>query len=149
MAELAGHDCGLFARDVSPALHDAVTGAAVQAGAALRIGAEVDDTGATGIVLAARPLVGFASQVRASDALGRGLCAEPIVDPEPVVMLHAAWRGDAGPLVEMFLACLDPDQWMWERQSSGTRPAGPGTGWSSGRCSGGASAGPPAAAPLA
>ena len=32
--------------------------------------------------------------------------------------------------------------WMWSRQSSGTRPAGPGTGWSTGRQTAGASSGP-------
>lgn len=35
-----------------------------------------------------------------------------------------------------------PDQWMRPRQPAGTRPAGPGTGWSSGRLVGSARAGP-------
>jgi len=33
-------------------------------------------------------------------------------------------------------------QWMWARQSGGTRPAGPGTGCASGREVGAASTGP-------
>jgi hypothetical protein len=29
--------------------------------------------------------------------------------------------------------CISPGgQWMWRRQSRGTRPEGPGTGWSAG-----------------
>ena len=35
-----------------------------------------------------------------------------------------------------------PHSWMWSRQSAGTRPAGPGAGWSSGWDVGGASSGP-------
>ena len=31
---------------------------------------------------------------------------------------------------------------MWSRQSAGTRPSGPGTGWSAGRLVGGSSSGP-------
>jgi DNA-binding transcriptional LysR family regulator len=130
---------------VSPALHDAVTGAAARAGVVLPVAVEVDDTGATGIVLAGRPLVGFASRDRAVEVAARGLCAVPLVEPEPVVALHAAWRRDAGP--SAFLRCLD--QWMCERQSAGTRPAGPGAVWSAGWCSGGASSGPSAAVPVA
>ncbi|GAA3226407.1 LysR family transcriptional regulator [Pseudonocardia petroleophila] len=147
VAELAGHDCALFARAVSPALHDAVTGAAARAGVRLPVAVEVDDTAATGIVLAGRPLVGFASRERAVEVVARGLCAVPLVEPEPVVALHAAWRSDPGPRAATFLACLD--QWTCERQSAGTRPAGPGAGWSVGWCSGGASSGPSAAVPVA
>lgn len=82
-------------------------GGAGRAGVALTVVQEVDDTAATGIVLAGGPLVGFASAVRASDALVRGLCAVPLVDPVPTVALHAVWRADTGPLVAAFLECLD------------------------------------------
>lgn len=105
-ADLVRQPCVLFRRDLSPALHDAVVGGAQRAGATLDVAEEVDDSAATGIVLACRPLVGFASAVRASDALVRGLRAVPIVDPVPTVELHAVWRADAGPLVEAFLGCL-------------------------------------------
>lgn len=116
VAELAGHDCALFARAVSPALHDAVTGAAARAGVALTVVAEIDDTAATGIVIAGGELVGFASQERAVEVAARGLCAVPLVDPEPVVALHAAWRPhDGGRPAATFLACLD--QWRRERPS--------------------------------
>lgn len=107
VADLAGQACVLFRRDLSPALHDAVLGAAAQAGVALRVVREVDDTAATGIVLAGGPLVGFASAVRAAEPLVRGLRAVPLVDPVPAVALHAVWRADAGPLVGAFLECLD------------------------------------------
>jgi hypothetical protein len=39
-------------------------------------------------------------------------------------------------------SCPCPDQCRWARQSAGTRPRGPGAGWSTGWCSGGASSGP-------
>lgn len=106
-ADLARQRCVLFRRELSPALHDAVLGGGQRAGTALTVVEEVDDTAATGIVLASRPLVGFASAVRATDALARGLRAVPLVDPVPTVELRAVWRADAGPLVAAFLRCLD------------------------------------------
>lgn len=106
IADLAGEACVLFRRELSPALHDAVLGAAAQAGVALRVVREVDDSAATGIVLAGGPLVGFASAVRAAELLVRGLRGVPLVDPVPTVALHAVWRADAGPLVRAFLECL-------------------------------------------
>src|SRR6201999_453105 len=72
-AELAGHPCILFDRELSPASYDALTEAARRSGSALTVADEVDDSMATAMVVATGAVVGFASAPRAVEAAGMGL----------------------------------------------------------------------------
>lgn len=107
--ELAGRPCVLFRRDESPAMYDAIVRAAEDSGISLTIAAEVDDTGATGVVVSTRPVVGFASAaVRAVQPSAQGLAVVPLVDPVPMLSLHVVWRADdRDPVVEAFLDCVE------------------------------------------
>lgn len=106
-AELAPHPCVLFRRELSPASHDALTGAARAAGVALDVADEVDDSLATAMVVATGTVVGFASAIRAEDAATLGLTAVPLVDPEPVLDVSVVWRAHgARPAASTFLSCL-------------------------------------------
>ena len=105
--ELADQPCVLFRREQSPAMHDALVAAAYQCGIALTVSEEVDDSGATGIVVTTRPVVGFASAERAAHPPGSDLTAVRLVDPAPMVGLYAVWRPDPQPIVEAFLDCLE------------------------------------------
>lgn len=105
--ELADHPCILFGRDLSPAAHDALTGAAECAGTTLDVADEVDDSMATAMVVATGSVVGFASAIRAVEAAGMGLWAAALVDPEPVLDVSVVWRArDAAPTAHTFLSCL-------------------------------------------
>ena len=105
--ELADHPCILFDRDLSPASHDALTGAAGRAGTELAVVDEVDDSTATGMVVAAGSVVGFASATRAADSAGLGLWPIRLVDPEPVLDVSVVWPAhDAAPVAHSFLSCL-------------------------------------------
>jgi hypothetical protein len=67
----------------------------------------VDDPLATAVVVAARPLLGFASAARAVRAGSQGLVAVALTGPVPRLNLYAAWRaGDTSPVLEAFLASL-------------------------------------------
>jgi DNA-binding transcriptional LysR family regulator len=111
-AEVAHHPCVLFERDQSPAMHDAILSAAQRCGITLNVTHLVDDPSATGIVVAVKSVVGFAS-------VSRGLTAGstvgplrpvvvPLYDPVPMIDLYAVWRAaDAAPLVEVFLDCVE------------------------------------------
>jgi len=100
--------CLLFRREQSPAMHDAIMGAAERAGIKLTISSEVDDPVATGVLVAARQVVGFASASRAARAPAQGLVALPLTEPTPTLGLHVVWRSaDRTPLVEALLAALD------------------------------------------
>jgi DNA-binding transcriptional LysR family regulator len=105
--ELASQPCVLFHRDQSPAMHDALVTAARQCGIALAVSEEVDDSGATGIVIATRQVVGFASAERAIHPPGSELVSVRLVDPVPTVGLSAVWRPDPQPVVGAFLDCLE------------------------------------------
>ena len=106
--ELGEWPCVLFRREQSPAMHDAIVGAATRAGAKLRVAEEVDDPVATGVVVSARPLVGFASAARATySPAPPDVVPVPLTGPTPVVSLHAVWRSEgASPAVAAFLASL-------------------------------------------
>lgn len=68
-----------------------------------------------------------------SNAWDRGVDALAVAGPDQIELQAAQQAaGRAG----------RPDQWRARRQSGGTRPAGPGAGWSSGWWSGGVSSGP-------
>jgi DNA-binding transcriptional LysR family regulator len=106
-AELADHPCVLFDRDLSPASHDALTGAARRGGTTLTVADEVDDSMATAMVVATGSVVGFASAPRAVEAAGMGLHAVALVDPEPVLDVCVVWPArDATPAARSFLSCL-------------------------------------------
>ncbi|XVQ15764.1 LysR substrate-binding domain-containing protein [Spirillospora sp. CA-255316] len=110
--ELAGESCILFHRAQSSAMYDAILSAARVSGIRLNVAEEVDDPGATAIIAAVKPLVGFASALRGGFAEaapgGPGTTMVRLYDPVPVLDLHAVWNADPGPLVESFLRCLPP-----------------------------------------
>jgi DNA-binding transcriptional LysR family regulator len=114
MCELADQRCVLFGRPQSPAMHDAITGAARAAGVTLTIDDEIDDPAATGIIVATRAVVAFASAPRATAAAANGLVALPINDPVPELAIHLAWRrGSTAPLVQSFRTIVT-DRWPQE-----------------------------------
>ncbi|GAA2454351.1 LysR family transcriptional regulator [Actinomadura vinacea] len=108
--ELAGENCILFHRAQSSAMYDAILSAARTSGIRLNVAEEVDDPGATAIIAAVKPLVGFASALRGRHAQaatgGPGTTTVRLYDPVPVLDVYAAWNADPGPLVESFLGCL-------------------------------------------
>ena len=104
--ELATEPCVLFRRAQSSAMYDAIQSAARTSGIRLTVAEEVDDPGATAIVVAARPVVGFASALRGRLAAGARTAAVGLYDPVPILELHAVWRTDHGPAVDAFLDCL-------------------------------------------
>lgn len=105
--ELAHQPCVLFRREQSPAMHDAIIAAADQCGISLNVSDEVDDSGATGIVVTTRSVVGFASAARGAHVPGKGLVAVRLVDPVPTVGVYAVWRPDRQPVVTAFLKSLE------------------------------------------
>ena len=104
--ELANQRVLMFHRDCSPAMYDTILAAAERCGIALTVSDHVDDTGATAIVVATRPVVAFASSARAR-VPAKGLVAVGLVDPEPMVDVYAVWRPEPLPAVTMFLRCLE------------------------------------------
>lgn len=110
-AELAGQPCLLFRREHSPKMYDLLTRTAQSAGFSLDVVDRTDDPVATSINVSTRNVVGFCSAPRAaavcSGATGIRPVALPLVDPVPVLELHAAWRVDLeSTVVEEFLRCL-------------------------------------------
>ena len=106
--ELAELPCVMFKREVSPAMYDALMAAAERAGAFPRVVECMNDSASTEITVAARPYVGFASFIGTDEPRPMGLKVVPLVDPEPVVELQAAWRADsANEVVQAFLESLD------------------------------------------
>ncbi|MCO1658519.1 LysR family transcriptional regulator [Pseudonocardia humida] len=94
MRRLAAEQCVLFRRAQSPAMHDAITGAARAAGVWLNVAEEIDDPAATGVVLNARRLVGFASAPRARHGTGNALTSLALTDPTPRLDVHVVRRRD-------------------------------------------------------
>ncbi len=92
--ELSQQTCVMFRREQSPAMHDAIYLLARHRGIDLNVADEVDDTGATSLVLTTRPVVGFASSVSARHVKSRGLVPVRLVDPMPTLSVHAVWRAD-------------------------------------------------------
>jgi DNA-binding transcriptional LysR family regulator len=121
MRMLERQPCLLFRREQSPAMHDAIIGAAEQAGIKLTIAGEVDDPVATGVLVSARQVIGFSSASRAARAPAQGLVAVPLTSPAPTLALHVVWRAeDHTPLVDALLAALDaagPFRFTWSRQA--------------------------------
>ncbi|OZM79597.1 LysR family transcriptional regulator [Pseudonocardia sp. MH-G8] len=106
---LEGQPCLLFRREQSPAMHDAITGAAERAGIKLTIAGEVDDPVATGVLVSARQVIGFSSASRAARATAQGLVAVPLTAPAPMLAVHVVWRAeDRSPLVDALLTALEP-----------------------------------------
>ncbi|MDT3439054.1 MULTISPECIES: LysR family transcriptional regulator [unclassified Pseudofrankia] len=106
--ELAQQRCVLFHREQSPAMHDAILAAADRSGIRLTIDDEIDDSGATGIVVTTKDVVGFASAARGAHVVPtKGLSAVRLVDPVPTVGVYAVWRPDPQPAVGAFLTSLD------------------------------------------
>jgi len=120
MRMLDRQPCLLFRREQSPAMHDAIMGAADRAGVKLTITAEVDDPVATGVLVSARQVIGFASASRAARAPAQGLVAVPLTQPSPSLALHVVWRTeDRTPLVEALLGALaaaGPFEFTWPEQ---------------------------------
>lgn len=111
-AELAQQPCVLLSREVSPAMHDAIVHGAEEAGIQLNVVHELDDDGATEILVSARPLVGFASASRAmhAGAVAGGARVVPVqlYGPVPMIDLYAVWRGNSNNLLQRtFLDCLE------------------------------------------
>lgn len=110
-AELAAEQCLLFQREQTPAMYDSIVRAAAEAGIEITLAGTADDPGAAAYMVAAKPLVGFASLPRAV-AVGRGVpgpgpVAVKLFDPIPVIDLYAVWRADdTSPVVARFLDCL-------------------------------------------
>lgn len=112
VAELAGQPCVLFKRDLCPAMYDTIVQAAEQAGVHLTVAHELDDPGATEILVTAKPVVGFASASRAmlagAVAGGAQVAPVPLYDPVPTIDLYAAWRDELNnQLSNSFLECLE------------------------------------------
>ncbi|MCI2416858.1 LysR substrate-binding domain-containing protein [Saccharopolyspora sp. K220] len=105
--ELAGEPCVLFNRAQSSAMYDTIFSAARTSGIQLTVTAKVDDPGATAILAAIKPVVGLASALRGQLTDIRTTTV-PLIDPVPILDLHAVWRTEHGPLVDAFLDCLPP-----------------------------------------
>jgi DNA-binding transcriptional LysR family regulator len=124
--ELAEQRCVLFRRHESPAMHDAILAAADLSGIRLTIADEVDDSGATGLVVTTRDLVAFASTARGAALPTPGMAAVRLVDPVPTVGVYAVWRPDPQPVVGAFLRSLDGAGPFSEQvQAGASRPASP------------------------
>ncbi|MEV0621429.1 LysR family transcriptional regulator [Nonomuraea sp. NPDC050404] len=111
--ELANEPCILFRRDQSSAMYDAIFSAAKASGIRLNVAEEVDDPGATAIIAAVKPVVGFASAVRGRQAGGAPggprTTTVRLYDPVPMLDLHVVWHAEHEPVVDAFLACLPPN----------------------------------------
>ena len=112
-SELAGQPCILFERRQCPAMYDALHAAAERSGIKLSVEYELDDPNATAIMVAVKPVIGFASAMRAghSTSTGTGITQTLMValhDPVPTVDLYVVWRADdTRPLVQAFLGCIE------------------------------------------
>lgn len=110
--ELERQGCLLFHRAQCPALYDTISRSADRARIKLRVVAEVDDPGASALLVTTRPVVGFASRERALGIAGSR--AVPLVDPVPTLPVHVVWRPPRTRLVETLLASLESAAGDWE-----------------------------------
>lgn len=108
MTELREQRCLLFDRRQSPAMHDALTRAAGQAGVELDVAQEVDDRLHTTMLLGTQPLLAFASAPSAARAVREGLVAVPLRRPVPHIDLRVVWRAgeETAPAVSAVLDSL-------------------------------------------
>ncbi|MDT3445090.1 MULTISPECIES: LysR family transcriptional regulator [unclassified Pseudofrankia] len=103
--ELADQPIVLLRRERSPAMHDTVFAAAERRGISLTVAAEVEDSGATAMMVETLQAVAFVSDTRPRRPTD-DLVAMPIVNPVPRVDVRAIWRQDSRPAVGAFLASL-------------------------------------------
>lgn len=120
--ELDRQPCLLFHRAQCPALHDTISTAAERARIRLRVVAEVDDPGASALLLTTRPVVGFASEERASATAGSR--AVPLVDPVPSLPVHVVWRPPRTRLVSTLLESLEDAAEDWRTSPEPRADAG-------------------------
>jgi DNA-binding transcriptional LysR family regulator len=111
-SQLSDQACVLFKRHQCPAMYDSIMSAAARSGIALSIYAHIDDPNATPIMVAIKPVVGFASALRAESAASApGYTQTATValhDPVPTVDLHVVWRADDNrPQVRAFIDCVE------------------------------------------
>lgn len=111
-AELGQQACVLFRRDLCPAMYDTITHCAEQARITLTVAHELDDPGATEILVSARHLVGFTSASRAklagSVVGGARVTSVQLYSPVPLTDLYVVWRAEENNQPrDSFLECLD------------------------------------------
>lgn len=128
--ELVRQPCVLFEREQCPAMYDTLLAAAQSNGIRLVIQHQLDDPGATALVVATRAVVGFSSAPRGAQAGSLAgelqLVPIPLHDPIPTLDLYAVWRAhESNPIVQAFLSCLQvtapADGPASERRSSDAR----------------------------
>jgi DNA-binding transcriptional LysR family regulator len=129
--ELVRQPCVLFEREQCPAMYDTLLAAARRNDITLVIAHQLDDPGATALVVATRAVVGFSSAPRGAAQAGflageLQLIPIPLHDPIPTLDLYAVWRAhESNPLVRAFLSCLQvtapADGSAGERRSSDAR----------------------------
>ncbi|WP_261559846.1 LysR family transcriptional regulator [Frankia tisae] len=103
--ELADQPIVLLRRERSPAMYDAVFAAAERCGIPLTVATEVEDSGATAVMVETLQAVAFGSDARPRRPT-EDLVAVRIVDPVPLVGVRAVWRPDPKPAVAAFLSSL-------------------------------------------
>lgn len=111
-SQLGDQACVLSKRQACPALYDSILDAAARSGITLRIDTHIDDPSATAIMVAIKPVVGFASAARAESAAASPGFARTVTvalhDPVPVVDLHVVWRADDDrSQVRAFVDCVE------------------------------------------
>jgi DNA-binding transcriptional LysR family regulator len=111
-SQLGDQRCVLSKRQSCPAMYDSILSAAARSGITLRIDTHIDDPNATAILVAIKPVVGFASAVRAESvgsASGFGQTVTVALhDPVPIVDLHVVWRADDDrSQVRAFIDCAE------------------------------------------
>lgn len=111
-SDLAGQTCILFERQQCPAMYDAILNAAERSGIKLTVEHQLGDPNATAIMVSVKPVVGFASALRAVHSIATNGHAQTVMvalhDPIPTVDLYAVWRADdKRPMVQTFLGCIE------------------------------------------
>lgn len=111
-SELAGQSCILFERQQCPAMYDAIHHAAERSGIKLSIEHQLDDPNATAIMVSVKPMVGFASSLRAGYTAAANSFNQTVMvalhDPVPTVELCVVWRADdTRPILRSFLGCIE------------------------------------------
>ncbi|WP_067542505.1 LysR family transcriptional regulator [Nocardia crassostreae] len=110
-SELASQSCILFECQQCPAMYDAIHNAAERSGIKLNVEHQLDDPNATAIMVSVKPMVGFASSLRAGATPAAGYNQTVMValhDPVPTVELCVVWRSDdTRPIVRSFLGCIE------------------------------------------
>ncbi len=87
-------------------MYDTIVTTAEQVRISLKIVAEVDDPGATALVISTRPLVGFASSLERARTVGSPVTVA-LVDPVPMLSVHVVWRPRRSKVVDALLDTLE------------------------------------------